>query len=44
MVPTKKVAEAEETAELALYLASERCTHMVGQVIPFAGGWATTTG
>jgi len=44
LVPTKKVAPAEETAELALYLASERCTHMVGQVIPFAGGWATTTG
>lgn len=43
-VPTKKVADGEETAELALYLASERCTHMVGQVVPFAGGWATTTG
>lgn len=43
-VPTKKVAEAEETAELALYLASDRCTHIVGQVIPFSGGWATTTG
>jgi len=43
-VPTKKVADAEETAELALYLASDRCTHIVGQVIPFAGGWTTTTG
>ena len=43
-VPTKKVADAEETAELALYLASDRCTHIVGQVIPFSGGWATTTG
>ncbi|MEH6568070.1 MAG: SDR family oxidoreductase [Halioglobus sp.] len=44
MVPTKKVAEARETAELALYLASEHCTHMVGQILPLAGGWATTTG
>jgi len=43
-VPTKKVADGAETAELALYLASDFCTHMVGQVIPFAGGWATTTG
>jgi 2-keto-3-deoxy-L-fuconate dehydrogenase len=43
-VPAKKVADAEETAELALYLASDRCTHIVGQVIPFAGGWTTTTG
>lgn len=43
-VPTKKVAEGSETAELALYLASDQCTHMVGQVIPFSGGWTTTTG
>lgn len=43
-VPTKKVADSEETAELALYLASDKCTHLVGQVIPFAGGWVTTTG
>jgi 2-keto-3-deoxy-L-fuconate dehydrogenase len=43
-VPTKKVADGVETAELALYLASDRCTHLVGQVIPFAGGWTTTTG
>ncbi|GAA5315425.1 MAG: SDR family oxidoreductase [Candidatus Pelagadaptatus aseana] len=43
-IPTGKVAEAEETGELALYLASEKCTHMVGQVIPWAGGWSTTTG
>lgn len=43
-VPTKKVAASEETAELALYLASDNCTHMVGQIIPFSGGWSTTTG
>lgn len=40
-VPTNKVGAAEETAELAAYLASENCTHMVGQIIPLAGGWAT---
>jgi NAD(P)-dependent dehydrogenase (short-subunit alcohol dehydrogenase family) len=43
-IPTGKVAEEEETAELAMYLASDKCTHMVGQVLPWAGGWATTTG
>jgi 2-keto-3-deoxy-L-fuconate dehydrogenase len=42
-VPSAKVAEPEETAELALYLASDKCTHMVGQVIPWAGGWVTST-
>lgn len=42
-IPTRKVADAEETAELALYLASDKCTHMVGQVIPWAGGWVTST-
>ncbi len=40
-VPTNRVGAAEETAELAAYLASERCNHMVGQVIPLAGGWTT---
>lgn len=40
-VPTNKVGAARETAELAAYLAGERNTHMVGQVIPLAGGWAT---
>jgi NAD(P)-dependent dehydrogenase (short-subunit alcohol dehydrogenase family) len=40
-VPTNKVGAPTETAELAAYLASENCTHMVGQLIPLAGGWAT---
>ena len=40
-VPTNKVGSAEETAELASYLASETCNHTVGQIIPLAGGWAT---
>lgn len=44
MVPSKRVADSAETAHLALYLASPHCTHVVGQVIPLAGGWATTTG
>jgi 2-keto-3-deoxy-L-fuconate dehydrogenase len=44
LIPTQNVADPEETCELALYLASEKCTHMVGQVIPWAGGWVTTTG
>lgn len=40
-VPTNKVGAAEETAELAAYLASVDNRHMVGQVIPLAGGWVT---
>ena len=40
-VPTNRVGAASETAELAAYLASEKCNHMVGQIIPLAGGWAT---
>jgi 2-keto-3-deoxy-L-fuconate dehydrogenase len=39
-VPRREVAEALETAELALYLSLDSTRHMVGQVIPFAGGWA----
>jgi 2-keto-3-deoxy-L-fuconate dehydrogenase len=40
-VPTRKIGAAEEAAELAAYLAGENCRHMVGQVIPLAGGWVT---
>lgn len=40
-VPTNRVGSPRETAELAAYLASEDCTHMVGQLVPLAGGWAT---
>jgi len=40
-VPTTKIGASEETAELAAYLASERCKHMVGQILPLAGGWVT---
>lgn len=40
-VPTNKVGRPEETAELAAYLASDHCTHMVGQIIPLAGGWTS---
>lgn len=40
-VPTNKVGAADETAELVAYLAGDNCTHMVGQLIPLAGGWLT---
>lgn len=40
-VPTNKVGSEKETAELAAYLASENCNHIVGQIIPLAGGWTT---
>lgn len=43
-VPIGRIAEAQESAELALFLGSGASRFMVGQVVPFAGGWVTTTG
>lgn len=40
-VPAQRLGRPEETAELALFLASNHSDFLVGQVIPFAGGWAT---
>ena len=42
-VPVQRVAKAEESAELALFLASGNSNFIVGQVVPFSGGWVTTT-
>jgi 2-keto-3-deoxy-L-fuconate dehydrogenase len=42
-IPAGRIAEASETAELALFLASDASRFMAGQVVPFAGGWATNT-
>jgi 2-keto-3-deoxy-L-fuconate dehydrogenase len=39
-VPARRAAEGWESAELALYLASDKSDFMVAQVVPFAGGWA----
>ena len=43
-VPAGRLAKPEESAALALFLASNESDFIVGQVVPFAGGWATTTG
>ncbi len=43
-VPIGRLARAEESADLALFLASSHSDFIVGQVVPFAGGWVTTTG
>ena len=43
-VPIGRLAEERESANLALFLASQESNFIVGQVVPFAGGWATTTG
>ena len=43
-VPAGRTAHGWESAELALFLASDKSDFLVGQVIPFAGGWVTTTG
>ena len=40
-VPTQHIGSAQETAGLAAYLANPECKHVVAQVIPLAGGWAT---
>ncbi len=40
-VPIRRFATGRESAELALWLASDRSSYVVGQVVPFAGGWAT---
>jgi len=42
-VPIGRVAKSEESAELALFLASDKSDFIVGQVIPFSGGWATNS-
>ncbi|XOV87430.1 MAG: SDR family oxidoreductase [Pseudomonadota bacterium] len=42
-VPRGRIAEARESAELALFLASDNSNFIVGQVVPFAGGWVTST-
>ena len=44
VIPARRLGKGSETAELALFLSSDACNFLVGQVIPFAGGWATTTG
>jgi NAD(P)-dependent dehydrogenase (short-subunit alcohol dehydrogenase family) len=40
-IPAGRLARSEESARLAVYLASEDADFFVGQVIPFSGGWVT---
>ncbi|MCI0545680.1 MAG: SDR family oxidoreductase [Candidatus Rokubacteria bacterium] len=40
-VPAGRLARSEESARLAVYLASDDADFFVGQVLPFAGGWVT---
>lgn len=40
-VPVGRLGSGEESAALALFLASNNCNFLVGQAIPFAGGWVT---
>jgi 2-keto-3-deoxy-L-fuconate dehydrogenase len=42
-VPIGRVARPEESAELALFLASDKSDFIVGQIVPFSGGWVTST-
>ncbi|REJ85518.1 MAG: SDR family NAD(P)-dependent oxidoreductase [Acidobacteria bacterium] len=38
-VPAGRLATGREDAELALFLASDKSDFIVGQAIPFSGGW-----
>jgi 2-keto-3-deoxy-L-fuconate dehydrogenase len=40
-VPAGRLATGREDALLALFLASRESDFLVGQVVPFAGGWVT---
>ena len=40
-IPAGRLARSEESARLAVYLASEDADFFIGQIIPFAGGWVT---
>jgi NAD(P)-dependent dehydrogenase (short-subunit alcohol dehydrogenase family) len=39
-IPLKRAGEPDEIAPLVVYLASEACTYMTGEVILIDGGWA----
>ena len=39
-VPAQRLAHGWESAELALFLASDKSDFLCGQAVPFAGGWA----
>ena len=39
-VPAARIGEPSETAEVALFLASERSSFICGQVISQDGGWS----
>jgi 2-keto-3-deoxy-L-fuconate dehydrogenase len=40
-IPAGRLARSEQSARLAVYLASDDADFFVGQVVPFAGGWVT---
>jgi NAD(P)-dependent dehydrogenase (short-subunit alcohol dehydrogenase family) len=40
-IPLKRVAEPEEIARAALFLASDEASYITGAVIPVDGGWTT---
>ena len=42
-VPARRFAEGWEQAELVLFLASQNSNFISGQVVPFSGGWVTST-
>lgn len=44
VIPAKRLGKPEESAEFALFLASDKSDFFVGQIFPFSGGWTTTTG
>lgn len=41
-IPLKRVAEPEEIAQAALYLASDRSSYITGSALVIDGGWSTS--
>ena len=40
-IPARRLGRAEEDVALAIFLAGDESDFFCGQIIPFAGGWAT---
>lgn len=40
LIPLKRAGEPEEVVSMVVYLGSEACTYMTGEVILIDGGWA----